>query len=175
MLLIVEGIDRVGKSTMCKELSKQFGGIPVYEEIRFDNSIKDSDNETDKILSMLNILKHVGGDLIFDRLHLTDFAYGIEKRKYKREKAKNNLLKIDEFIQENFKSITVIVNPISIEKSSNEHGENLRIIQNNFLLALQELDPKCDRFYYCNYITIWETARKIREENKYSKGVIIYE
>lgn len=98
MIYIVEGIDRMGKSTLANALSERTG-IPVYHDDATTVDLgkwMDSPNETDKMLKMLNILDLTDSSMIFDRFHLTDFTYGLIERGYLYEQAIVNLGKIEE-------------------------------------------------------------------------------
>ena len=98
MIYIVEGIDRMGKSTFANKLSEWIG-VPVYHDdattVDLGNWM-DSLNETDKMLKMLNILDLTNSPMIFDRFHLTDFTYGLIDRNYIYKDALANLGKIED-------------------------------------------------------------------------------
>lgn len=98
MIYIVEGIDRMGKSTFANKLSEWIG-VPVYHDdattVDLGNWM-DSPNETDKMLKMLNILDLTDSPMIFDRFHLTDFTYGLIDRNYIYKDALTNLGKIED-------------------------------------------------------------------------------
>ena len=51
MIIIVEGIDRVGKTTLCEKLNKELK-IPIYKHKnnQFYYNLMDNKNETDKML-----------------------------------------------------------------------------------------------------------------------------
>lgn len=62
MLIIVEGIDRVGKTTLCEMLSKSFGiKIFKHDSKLFKLDKMDNDNETDKAIKIYEICKLLMG------------------------------------------------------------------------------------------------------------------
>ena len=73
-ILIVEGVDMVGKTTILSELSKQIN-IPVYKEVReerwYDHYIDLKYAEESRI----QMLEQLGFSVIFDRSYISEFAY----------------------------------------------------------------------------------------------------
>jgi thymidylate kinase len=148
MVIIIEGIDRVGKTTLCNKLHEATG-YEVYKHFGdFDYSKMDNDNETDKMLQMLEIARIGKANIIFDRFHCSDFVYGTIERKYNRVKAIENLTKINEkLVQMN--AIIIFMDPTDLDKSSKEHGKNLAKYQDamtfcHYLSASRHM-------YVCNY------------------------
>lgn len=127
MIIIVEGIDRVGKTTLCNKLEKSIRGFKTYKraESDFDFSKMDNMNETDKIIQMLEIYSMNPGYIIFDRLHFTDFVYGMLERNYDYGEAKINLEKIEDKLLE-LDTNLILVQPIDIKESSKQHGRDLK-------------------------------------------------
>lgn len=127
MVIIVEGIDRVGKTTLCNMLRDELGfTIYKHNDKCFEYSKMDNDNETDKMLQLIDLYKQVGngGNLIFDRFHWSDYVYGKLERKYEEIKAVNNLQIIEEKLKE-VNAIIVYVEPTNIDVSSSKHGKSL--------------------------------------------------
>ena len=155
MIIIVEGIDRVGKTTLCNMLKKEMN-IPVYKHIgNFSYSNMDNDNETDKMLQILETLRLVNGDVIFDRCHFTDYVYGILERYYNKKNAKKNFSILEKKLSE-MHVVLLFVNPTNIEKSSYEHGKDLSMHQKIFqqLYKVSCIKEK----YQCTYNTLNEAV-----------------
>ncbi|WP_417093846.1 hypothetical protein [Eubacterium sp.] len=127
MIIIVEGVDRVGKTTLCNMLRDELG-FTIYKHNNecFEYSRMDNDNETDKMLQLIDLYKQVGNgsNLIFDRFHWSDYVYGKFERKYEEIKAVNNLQTIEEKLKE-VNAIIVYVEPTNIDVSSSKHGKSL--------------------------------------------------
>lgn len=107
MILIVEGIDKIGKTLLIKKLlgesfCKDFSvfndlGKSVMQPHYFDNS-----NETDKMLKIISMVDLIGRDknIIFDRFYWSDFSYGLIRRYYDFEQAISYFHKIDDLLYE---------------------------------------------------------------------------
>ena len=82
MIIVVEGIDRVGKTTLCNKI-KEMTGYEIFKHSgNFDYKRMDNDNETDKMLQVLKIAEIGKANIIFDRFHFSDFCYGTIERDY---------------------------------------------------------------------------------------------
>lgn len=129
MIIIVEGIDRIGKTTLCNKISEvtkipihKYNGIIPYSEMK-------NKQETDKMLSLIQLVEETKTDIIFDRFHLTDCVYGIVERGYKVGKALKNVRLINERLQQYAEAgntvCVLLMRPTSLMKSSEEHGTDL--------------------------------------------------
>ena len=164
MIIIVEGIDRVGKTTLCNKLSEELR-MPIYKHNneQFDYSIMDNDNETDKMLQLIDLYSVLNGDIIFDRFHMSDLVYGVMLRNYNIQMACGNYKLIDDklnalgFKQE---AVLILVEPTDINKSSRDHGEDLaeydRLMQAAF--DMSNLQMK----YICDYNSIDLVVEKLK-------------
>ena len=125
MVIIVEGIDRVGKSTLCNKLSEAIG-VEIYKHRNdvMDYSLMDNMNETDKMLQLLDMIKLGSVDVIFDRFHMSDFVYGVIERNYDYDTAESNRILIEDKLKD-VNAILLLVDPIDIESSSKQHGKDL--------------------------------------------------
>lgn len=124
MVIIVEGIDRVGKTTLVDMLQKETG-FPVYKNSTgFKLESMDNENETDKMLKMLQVCELGNVNIIFDRFHWTDAAYGCVQRGYNVQKAMQNVALIEKKLYE-MGAMVVLVRPTDLHKSSEEHGSDL--------------------------------------------------
>lgn len=125
MLIIVEGIDRVGKTTLCNMISKSFGiKIFKHDSKLFKLEKMDNDNETDKAIKIYELCKLLKGNLILDRSYWSDFVYGVLERDYSILDALENLKKIESVYKNGV--IIVYVKPVDLRFSSNLHGADLK-------------------------------------------------
>ena len=161
MIIIVEGIDRIGKTTLCKEISEKIK-LPIYKHIGdFKYNNMDNDNETDKMLQILEICRLSDTYIIFDRFHLTDYIYGILERNYNLDKALKNFVQIEEFLNEmSNKVILILMQPTDIKRSSEEHGKDLSK-HNSMFFDLYKMS-KIKNKYQCTYNTISEAILYIQ-------------
>lgn len=83
MIVVVEGIDRVGKTTLVNKLVKA-GFINLKDDFVIDNFIDDfkdySIGKCESFVKVAEDLNSKGYNVVIDRLHLTEYVYGITKR-----------------------------------------------------------------------------------------------
>lgn len=135
MIVIVEGIDRVGKSTFCRELSKDtYWPVYKHDSKQFDYKLMDNMNETDKMLQLLDLYDGLyeqltaGSGIIFDRFHLSDFAYGCGIRKgYDDLVAFDRFRSIEERLLEMRETVVLVLmyDSSGTMRASIEHGSSL--------------------------------------------------
>lgn len=147
MVIIVEGIDRVGKTTLVNMLHNATG-FPVYKNnTSFRLEDMDNENETDKMIKMLQVCQLTNASIIFDRFHWTDAVYGVIHRGYDPEKALANVRQIEKVLV-NMDALVILVNPTNVGDSSVQHGCDLR--GHDKLFAKLFSGCKVDA-YACNY------------------------
>ena len=167
MLVIVEGIDRVGKTTLCEKLSEKLN-VPIYKHKneQFNYSKMDNENETDKMLQLLDMYSILDGDVIFDRFHLSDFVYGTIERKYDLIKSEENVKKIEEKLKE-LNAILVLIVPTNVKESSEKHGKNLIEYAVTFENLFNESKIKKLK---CNFYSLDEAVEFIFVEKEKQNG-----
>lgn len=125
MVIIIEGIDRVGKTTLCDmiiEAISDYGFVRFRDDTRYAHSFKNMDINTEKINTLQNLMEQgLVDNVILDRYHLTEWVYGGVDRQYKNDE----MWDIDKRMQENVPCILIYVVPTDINASSQEHGKNL--------------------------------------------------
>lgn len=130
-IIVVEGIDRVGKTTLVNAIRNWFEYDPYayfrvfkHDGEMFNYDAMDNANETDKMYQLIEMAELCGGNVIFDRFHLSEFVYGICNRNYRFSQAYDNMLLIDSIL-EKYHSVLVYAKPTSLEWSSAQHGSSL--------------------------------------------------
>lgn len=173
MIIIVEGIDRVGKTTLCNRLSEELN-IPIHKYkgiVKYDK-MKNKE-ETDKTLGLIQLLKETGSSIIFDRSYMSDYVYGILQRNYKALKANKNFELVNNALYDCDKSgnkvCIILVNPIDINESSKEHGVDLTRHYELFNIIYDYLNDKnfCKKIIcnYYNFDNVVNLLKMIKEEN----------
>lgn len=161
MIIIVEGIDRVGKTTLCNALSNALN-IPIYKhtQVVMDYASMDNINETDKMLQLIDVCKITNSNIIFDRFHFSDYVYGTIERNYNDEIAITNLNLIDSELK-NANAILIIVCPTDIKSSSQQHGKDLLpyLLKMQYAYTLSSIQA-----YSCDYNSIQKTVEIIKEK-----------
>lgn len=160
MVIIVEGIDRVGKTTLCNALSKKLN-VPIYKHdiSHMDYSKMDNMNETDKMSHMLTLCEMFNGNIIFDRFHWSDYVYGIIDRHYSVVSATNNLSYLNKRLND-LNAIIVYVQPNNIKLSSDEHGSDL---SHHLSLMNYCYETSTVKMFKCTYDTIDNVIEEIKE------------
>lgn len=149
MVIIVEGIDRVGKTTLCEMITRRYTDDYMdfwhyfRDDTRYVHNHLNREVNTEKINTLQNLLE-AGyiANIILDRYHITEFVYGAIERSYKnmdmydidRRLAKLDMKDIsDEEIDPGMMYDDIVHNvvvliyvvPMDIKMSSEEHGHNL--------------------------------------------------
>lgn len=150
MVIIIEGIDRVGKTTLCEMIEDRYresvGFRRFRDDTRYIHNHLNRQVNTEKINTLQNLLE-AGfiNNIILDRYHITEFVYGAIERSYKNvdmydidkrlaDMAKKDTadeseeeidpgMSFDGHIQNDVVLIYVV--PTDIKLSSEEHGYNL--------------------------------------------------
>lgn len=83
MIVILEGLERTGKSTVAEILENDFGFIRFkdHNHLRFMD-LKSIANRLDSTLSMLVSLDKAGKNIVLDRFHISELIYGTNDRGY---------------------------------------------------------------------------------------------
>ena len=164
MIIIVEGIDRVGKTTLCEKLNNELS-IPIYKNkgiIKYSkmNNIEETDKMF-KLLDMYELTKDF--DVIFDRFNISDYVYGSIERRYDRSIARTNMEMINERLANFDDALLILVTPTDIERSSKEHGKDLKEYNDMFKDAF---DGVYFRKIECNYNEIDDVVKIVKEMRK---------
>lgn len=90
MIVVVEGIDRVGKTTLVNKFVKA-GFINIKDKFTIHEFVKSFDDysvgKCESFVEVAQQLDERGFDVVIDRLHLTELAYGRIKRDCVNESA----------------------------------------------------------------------------------------
>lgn len=133
-IIIVEGISRVGKTTLCNKINKLYN-IPIYKHNKniIQYSDMDDRNEVEKMMVMLDVYRTIPSNIIFDRFHFSNTVYGILLRNYDINESINNIKIIEKYIKSiNSRCILIKVSPTDIKESSRQYGKNLTQFENWF-------------------------------------------
>lgn len=86
MLIIVEGSNKVGKSTMISKLVKMHNVHSVYNRGIMDLMVDKEKESVISAMAMLSVVNSIGGqNVIFDRFHLSEYIYGVRNRGYENK------------------------------------------------------------------------------------------
>lgn len=182
MIFIVEGIDRVGKTTLVNKITKECNEVKhfldsfinfSYYDFNTTNHVavkadrKDVIANTEKMNSLVNFFEQFSdeiGNILIDRFHLSEFVYGLADRNYLS-------LEAFEFIDErlsNLDTVIIYVEPKDLEWSSQQHGSSLSRHLDIFENVIKK--TKCE-VIKCNFDTFDEVVFKIKERIANDKRV----
>lgn len=165
-LIIVEGIDRVGKTTLVNKLVDELG-YKKYVQLgnieRFNNFRKIQNKEIIRLaetrviystLSVINSLIDKDINLVIDRFHLSELVYGAVERDY----LNYEMFEVDKLLAK-LKAVLIYVKPTDIVKSSEEHGAYL---YDHYALYEDVMTQTHIDSIRCNYDTLDEVVELIR-------------
>lgn len=158
MIIIVEGIDRVGKTTLANMISKEcnyplFKDNPKYNTIYTDKTIN-----SEKINLLLNLMEiNALQNIILDRGHFTEFVYGIVDRDY----VNDDVWGFDERLAELDNVLLIYVKPEDIERSTREHGSDLS--HHNQLMDECMNKSKIKNIIHTSYSQLNKTLEQVKE------------
>lgn len=152
MIVVVEGIDRVGKTTLVNKLVK-LGFIDLKDEFVIDEIIdKFSDYSIGKCESYVTAAKKLndeGLNIVIDRLHLTEYVYGSNKRSNVNVKGVWGV----DIMLANLGAKLIYVKPTDILLSNKLAGNDQTELEKMFEVALKLSSMQK---FVCNYNTLNE-------------------
>lgn len=144
MIVIIEGIDRVGKTTLANVINKTFK-IPIFKQNRIGGNLLMSDNvmtiNYGTMLGQINFWNwdNFNDNLILDRFHWTEAVYSLIERN--NDKPMQYVQTIESYMARRINKYLIIqVMPTDINWSSMQHGLDLSLHQDKF----NELYDKCN-------------------------------
>ena len=159
MIIIIEGIDRVGKTTLANIISKHFG-IPIFKQERLGGNNSNGDNSSEEY-TILNYGRALGlvdfwnsdsfkDDVIVDRFHWTEAVYSkIDRHNIKSSKYMSNVEYIMSKARNKYFIIQVM--PIDINYCIRQHGSDLKEHQKEFNMWYETSDLikyRCSHYSY---------------------------
>ena len=133
-IIIVEGIDRVGKTTLCDRLSKELQ-IEIQQRPKGDGTYDFSKLELGDVYAeeayMLSQFRKEKKSVILDRFHLSEYIFGEYLRKYDRVNSIRFFNFVD-YMAMKANAILICVKPTSLQRSSEEDGKDLSAMQASF-------------------------------------------
>lgn len=160
-IIIVEGIDRVGKTTLIDKIIKELKYakfIPANADLSYRGYPSLAKIiETEKsfaTLATLAALEDTDYKIIFDRFHISEYVYGKVDRGY----INLDCFHLDEVLAQ-LNALLIFVHPTDIDRSSREHGGSLN---EHYEAFLEFIDGTKLQKLECNYDTIDETVETLR-------------
>lgn len=148
MVIIIEGIDRVGKTTLANMLSERFN-IPIYKQERIGGNeiqLNMSCRNNGRLMKSSNLLMNYtrartlvdfwnwmgyNENIIMDRFHWTEAVYGFVDRHNPEVRTMMENIEA-EMLKQKDKYLIIQVMPVDIKWSSRQHGSDLTRHQKEF-------------------------------------------
>lgn len=145
MLIIVEGVDRVGKTTLCSMLKEKIG-FPVF---RLDTlyGIKDYRLNCEVNNCICQIEEVTSTDMVLDRYIMSEFVYGFYDRNRDGVEEYHRILGR----MANLNTLLIFVRSMDIKESSRQHGKDLSYYEKTFSMLydswpLDKITTRYDTF-----------------------------
>jgi nucleoside deoxyribosyltransferase len=150
MIVIVEGIDRVGKTTFCNKLAEKGflylkDSSLLYEDIKCKSYMHTTlpaaymIGKLDTTCAFFKRLDEQGIDVVMDRCHLTELVYSYCEAG--RRSFVDLVFKIDAFLA-HLGALLVYIQPEDLDWSSRQAGENLASHNEHFEKIVTESSIK---------------------------------
>ena len=170
MIVILEGLERTGKSTIAEILENNFGFIKFkdHNHLRFMD-LKSIANRLDSTLSMLVSLNKAGKNIVLDRFHISELIYGTNDRGY-RDCDFDHIYYIDEVLSHLNTKLYLLERNVNNEyveafpRKVNETG--LLEYQKKFRYAFDKsyIENKC--IYNTSEMSFYDVAKDISNFSK---------
>ena len=170
MIVILEGLERTGKSTIAEILENNFGFIRFkdHNHLRFMD-LKSIANRLDSTLSMLVSLDKAGKNIVLDRFHISELIYGTNDRGY-RDDNFDHIYYVDEVLSHLNTKLYLLERNVNNEyveafpRKVNESG--LLEYQKKFRYAFDKsyIENKC--IYNTSEMSFYDVAKDIANFSK---------
>lgn len=169
MIVLVEGIDRVGKTTFIDKLAKVTGYPTFKDDTRYAMHHDDMLINSEKMNTLMNVIeRRLVYDAIFDRFHWTEMVYGLVDRSYVNKGMDDIEERLKKYSYDTCNVCMVYVEPTDIMWSSKEHGKSLMSHHMLYEKLYEKLEiPK----FKCNHETIDEAITQVTEFISKTEGM----
>lgn len=183
-VIIVEGVDRVGKTTCLNKIKEKLKKNYIQYEFKdFNESkeqkVKDRNKLNSKLVKKLETreittcyswllsLRDTNLNILIDRLYMSEYAYGYAYRNYFNEVCKYF---DDNAKKDGIRLLTVYIEPTDLEESIRQHGLDLHLVKCIFDVFTKYTKNDIikgsykDIDYLANYVLKWTKNNKVGED-----------
>lgn len=172
MIVILEGIDRVGKTTIAEELRDKLG-FKIFKKERTEPKgvTMYSSNSSEEIINYGNALGIVDifnwdgfdNNIVVDRFHWTEAIYSKVDRKQFFPELYMKYVE-DKMLEKKEKYLIIYVRPTDIKFSTRAHGSDLSEHLKEFELKYKNCKlPKYMTTFYSKDLAVKEVKRRMEE------------
>lgn len=156
MFIVIEGIDRVGKTTLCNKLKEELGlNVLKFDIPKAEESLKDTIYGYIKMLIDLANRDALKETYVIDRFNWTEIVYGCIERGY----INKNVMDLEQEMKKHF--LMILVKPTDVVMSSKNHGKDLSLhnILFNVIFEFSTLKK-----FSCDYNTLENAVNFVKEQ-----------
>ena len=127
MIFLIDGVDRVGKTTLAEKIA-DFENLPIVHNATGLYGYEDDSHNWDRLFAFLQLIDSGAvKNAIFDRFHLTQYAYSVLDRNYIRENAEYFNRRVDDWLSRYVDPIITLiyVSPDDMRRVNREAGRDL--------------------------------------------------
>lgn len=168
MIVILEGIDRVGKTTIAEALRDNLG-FKIFKKERIGgNTGVDKDTTLvnyGNALGLVDVFNWDGfnDNIVIDRFHWTEAVYSLCDRNDNKAKKLMGFVEL-KMLEKKEKYLMIYVRPIDIKFSSRAHGSDLTKHLEEFeKLYVHSSLPKYMTTFYSKDLVVREVERRIKD------------
>lgn len=162
-IIMIEGIDRVGKTTLANMLKNKYG-FKVFKDKNYYQKV-DVYASVEKVITFLEMVKQLDLTVVCDRSYLTEVVYSVAERCQSPIQAHMYFDMINQYIinimqNENLNVLLIYVKPSDINLSGKLHG-CMQLKHNELYDAYYDIitfDKKV-----CQWETLGTTVKEIKE------------
>lgn len=166
VIVVIEGIDRVGKTTLCNKLQEI--GCKVFKDdllecLQTHNADEKAIMATSSMNTLVNFAKLFKNEIIIlDRFHATELVYSVVDRKVNNYSAMTRFLAIESELKKLENDyLYVFVEPTDIEWSSQKHGKDLSFHETFFEVIYEDIIDEKNKMKV-NFNSLDEVITKIK-------------
>ena len=169
-IIIVEGVDKIGKTTLCGTLEGHLN-IHTYKRPsdEFDFSRLVCGGVAQDVIQQLSYLRKKGTHIIFDRLHLSEYVYGKIDRNYDEHDNICWFDAVEDFMQG--LDVTLILGrPCSLRWTNEMHGQDVTPYDKCFTKIFEHSRiPKKFEYRWENFEKEYPLIRQLIEKDEVVK------
>ena len=130
MIIIVEGTDGTGKSTLCKKIAEQYNISYYKEKLSYEERLSSDYDGFTHYFKLVNMIYHSKEKMVCDRLHLGEFVNPIIYKDGRKPLTIKEISEIEFPIQDEAILISTTSSDNFIRNSLSVRGDDVAKVEN---------------------------------------------
>ena len=130
MIIIVEGTDGTGKSTLCKKIAKHYNITYYKEKLSYEERLSSDYDGFTHYFKLVNMIYHSREKIVCDRLHLGEFVNPIIYKDGRKPLTIKEISEIEFPIQDESILISTTSSDSFIRNSLSVRGDDVAKVEN---------------------------------------------